>query len=202
MTVQRLESINGIFKSDALHRWYLFGDDFRISYPGMVDQLVPANLLQKKHPDLPDAIRGLIAWDIQEAGCHFAFHAEVIGTLDLLMGNVLTVTGMEGGSHQIRDITRVSKPHTDVTTRTLHGTVVSVKSYEINGKLQHFVANSNTQEFVILDASLEASCPGWRDRYHVGEQLGLGSNELLDYAFKKPASAVLPAPALSDLNFD
>lgn len=200
--MQKLDSINGIFKSDALHRWYLFGDDFRISYPGMVDQLVPANLLQKQHPDLPDAIRSLIAWDIQEAGCHFAFHAEVIGTLDLLRGNVLTVTGMEGGTHQIRDITRVSQPHSNTSTRTLRGTVVCVKSYEINSKLQQFVANSNTQEFVILDTSLETSCPGWRDRYHIGEQLGLESNELLDYAFKKPVEPALVSSPLPALNFD
>lgn len=194
-------SINALLTGS--HYWCVNKNgDFDVEYQGLI-QVVSQAELAKYHPDLPFAIshqsrlkqkkykQGNLDGDIVEATR--AFYVDGLLAFTNVSGKVVRKVKCDNIELDLKNSKRVYVSGCDIQIDTLTEANRTFEAPVVSGWFRTLVKK----------IELEACYPGWEHRWNVGQQLGVGGEELSRFVFNlAPAFATTNGAVLDNLSFD
>lgn len=148
-----------------------------------VHETVADDLLASIHPSLPDAVRAQIAWSEQTRECSWTSGKEVSDTIFFLTNDMLQFRDDLLSSHWAMKDTEMFRVYEDPLQVWFKGLKWQIQESCFNGKQTYFVGDSfGLGIYANLD-DLDKRYPGWYDRYKIGRDLGVATDDLLSMTF-------------------
>lgn len=159
------------------------------------DYVVPVELLAKRHPELPRALTALFAHKREKTNAWLVFNNEVFATLDLLEKPLIAFNDDRGNALVMCDVAAFREDKKSKSKMYLHGKVLSVVTYEVNGQQVEFATRNEREGVTVSRKELDARYPGWAERREVCKALGYSDLELITQVFADdPTVNIAPLP--------
>lgn len=166
---------------------------------GMFDSVVPYASVAELHQDLPEVIDILLRQSSHIAERNYVRGSLVAKNLRYLDGSLICVNNTAGETLYLDNIRAITNSVASRNVHVFNSTKCYLKEHKTAGETRLYVALTSQGDVAVLDSELEQRYPGWKTRWDVGTQLGVDMDELIPYAFSKPAEAMVVMP---DVDFD
>lgn len=172
--------------------------DFRLTparyNPSPNDPIVSRAFLHALHEDLPDAILALIGWHFSvganRSGEAFAYHDDVMTTMDVLLSKTVTLTDTDGNTRLLSKVKDI-RPFTSLPQNLwLKATLVRINTHLVDNRPVQFAISHDTKDVAVRQDHLEESYPGALHRWQLGKDIGIEPAELMAHAFLNNPVAV------------
>lgn len=175
-----------------------FGDSGG-DYPVAVKAVDLASL----HPDLPVAIRALLAQNkLMEPEAHGASGANVYYSLMLLMHGTTDIPDENGEPVHFISISSLNQAKDAPGCTHVFGTSLAISYCENEGRKVPFVSDWVGHGLTVPNNMLDQLFPDWQKRQQVALELGLNIVEQISYTLNKKTSASLTSSTMSEVTFD
>lgn len=162
-----------------------FDGNFRVWTPGpantneLVAQNVPYALVEQLDPKLP-----LIIFEVGEASIrNVVLGSQVMNTLMLLEGRDVRFTDTSDTANRLLAVYSLKRTVTRNDCLRIEGARIVTAHIYVMGERLTYARDVRLYNGTVTMEELVKSYPGFTERLHVGEELGLGPNELPTYVF-------------------
>lgn len=177
--------------------------DFRVhttdpvNQAALVAQTVPYSLVEQLHPKLPLTIYGVEETSFRNS----ATGGQVMNTLMLLEGRDIRFIDTDDNTSHLLAVYSLKRTVMVPDCLRIEGASIVTSHVYVNGERLTYANDVKLYRGTATLASLSLSYPGFTERLHVAEELGLNPNELPGYVFTTtPQTAA--EPLLTAVQFD
>lgn len=154
---------------------------------------LPAEVLARKHPNLPQAIRDLIDWNSFEGGDGFANFKSVYATIEYTRGNTLEFLDTSG-TFRVMSQVRIFETDNTHKVATITGVPLVLRQKEnAVGGVVFTDSNNKPQTIAVSYDELSKNYPGWETRWALGKELDMSLQDLLPTVFIKAGAGNVEA---------
>lgn len=195
-----IQNIDEILKHGPAARWYKALNGFKVEVDGgSALYEVPNALLEQCPPGTAVAIRALIEHVSKANDFDYAYQSHVQATMAQVAGDIIVLTDRDRVQHRLERIISISESENHPNGLQLMTMVVTTQKEVWDGKLVTFVTDKTVTNLEMTTAELDASYPGWRERWVMGAELGLLKGELMRLVFQHNTQSTASLP---DISFD
>lgn len=209
--ITTLAEINAI--AEPTTAWFVLDNgDFKLtpasSNPSHNDPIVSHTTLRAIHSNLPDAIVALIAWHYSvganRSGVAFAYHDDVMTTMDVLRGKTVTLVDTDGNTRLLRNITDIRTFSSLAQHLWVKATVIRNHTFMVNSCPVDFAISHDTKDIAVKQEHLEMGYPGALYRWTLGQDIGIETADLMLHAFLNTAApgVAVQSDTVKEITFD
>lgn len=156
----------------------------------------PLSDFSKYHPLFPQRLKALLTWTKSRGMREHTYGDEVAPTLDYLVsGGVVFTRDKEYVFSKVAALQIVGKR--DLIW--VSGTEVDIREIQVDDLAVPVVISSSERQYMISKDQFNGRYPGWENRWHTGQSLGLETKELMLYVF---ATGPEPVACIEEIDFD
>lgn len=141
--------------------------------------------VRKVHPLFPEALQALCGWHTRTMGHGHPSSTNVVGTLRLLRGDVVSAVDEHGKDYVFTRVKDIDELPTVPGVVFISGDRYVHEKKTVGDVSVPIVIACLHEMHGVTKVSLDENYPGWMERWTIGEELGLRGFELTHQAFPK-----------------
>lgn len=140
------------------------------------------------HPDLPEAIHGIISHNKRCGTSNYAAGVVVCNNVRLLRGELVSFVGKLGQTKLIDYPIEFDLPTEETEMLKMYAVCFIIGTVFKGTRAIPYITHSRVETHYASVANLESAYPGWQQRWEIGRELGVPHNELMRHVFTNDLS--------------